>query len=87
MLGDYSLNVLTFMTVFAPRITKLFSLQNRGLMTQFTVSTCCLIRIQFFKWIGTFRASNLSGGGDVFIGVKIIQSSVSNVDGIFAEAN
>jgi hypothetical protein len=34
-----------------------------------------------------FRACNLSGGGDAFIAVKIIQSSVSNVDGIFAETN
>jgi hypothetical protein len=34
-----------------------------------------------------FRACNLSGGRDAFIVVKIIQLSVSNVDGIFAETN
>jgi hypothetical protein len=34
-----------------------------------------------------FRVCNLSGGGDAFIAVKIIQLSVSNVDGIFAETN
>jgi hypothetical protein len=34
-----------------------------------------------------FRACNLSGSGDAFIAVKIIQLPVSNVDGIFAETN
>jgi len=34
-----------------------------------------------------FRACNLSGGGDAFIAVRVIQLSVSNVDGIFAENN